>query len=221
MVASPGVGSQPAAPRTVDVPFERVAGWIERFDSRHADTTWTVTPNAVTAASADGSSVAFIPPIGALETPTLAGLINYLEHPWKLGLILVRRGGFGVARLVGREVVDIKVGQRHVQGRTKAGGWSQQRFARRRDNQARAAYDAAAGYVRQILLPYAGGLDLIVTGGDRAAVEAVLTSRGLAPLGRVPTRWLPGIADPRRDVVDRAVVAARSVTITVTDNSEP
>ncbi|MGW0243639.1 Vms1/Ankzf1 family peptidyl-tRNA hydrolase, partial [Micromonospora chalcea] len=31
-----------------------------------------------------------------------------------------------------------------VQGRTAAGGWSQQRFARRRDNQAKAALGDAA-----------------------------------------------------------------------------
>ena len=47
--------------------------------------------------------------------------------------------------------MESKVGQRHVQGRTKAGGQSQQRFARRRDNQARAAYEAAAEHAARIL----------------------------------------------------------------------
>jgi hypothetical protein len=126
-----------------------------------------------------------------------------------------------VARLVGSDVVEIKVGQRHVQGRTKAGGWSQQRFARRRDNQAQAAYDAASEYVRQILLPHAGELDLLVTGGDRSAIDAVFASRALVPLTAVAGRWLPGLPDPRRSVVERAVVQARSVKITVMDNSHP
>ena len=61
------------------------------------------------------------------------------EPPRDWGVLLVRKGGFAVARLAGSEVVASKVGQRHVQGRTKAGGQSQQRFARRRENQARVA----------------------------------------------------------------------------------
>ena len=67
------------------------------------------------------------------------------------GVLLVRKGGFAVARLERDRLVESKVGQRHVQGRTKAGGQSQQRFARRRDNQARQAYEAAADHAARIL----------------------------------------------------------------------
>ena len=63
-------------------------------------------------------------------------------------MLLVRKGGFAIARLAAPTTTDSKVGQRHVQGRTKAGGQSQQRFARRRDNQARQAYEAAAEHAR-------------------------------------------------------------------------
>ncbi len=66
--------------------------------------------------------------------------------PEEWGVLLVRKGGFAVARLAGDRLAESKVGQRHVQGRTKAGGQSQQRFARRRDNQARDAYAAAADH---------------------------------------------------------------------------
>ena len=66
-------------------------------------------------------------------------------------MLLVRKGGFAVARLAGDAIEESKVGQRHVQGRTKAGGQSQQRFARRRDNQARQAYEAAADHAARIL----------------------------------------------------------------------
>ena len=71
--------------------------------------------------------------------------------PGRWGVLLVRKGGFAVARLAGAEMVEHKIGQRHVQGRTKAGGQSQQRFARRRDNQARQAYEAAADHAARIL----------------------------------------------------------------------
>ncbi|MEZ5191432.1 MAG: Vms1/Ankzf1 family peptidyl-tRNA hydrolase [Nocardioides sp.] len=61
------------------------------------------------------------------------------------GVLLVRKGGFAIARPSVPVTAD-KVGRRHVQGRTKAGGQSQQRFARRRANQARAPHEAAADH---------------------------------------------------------------------------
>ena len=54
-------------------------------------------------------------------------------------------------------------------------------------------------------------------GGDRPAVEAVLSDprlRGLAMLRVEP--WL-AVPDPRRAVLDQAVADGGSVTVTVTD----
>src|SRR4029450_11492300 len=98
--------------------------------------------------------------------PDAAGFRAEMLPPDDWGVLLVRKGGFAIARLAGDQVVDSKVGQRHVQGRTKAGGQSQQRFARRRENQARAAYEAAAEHAARIL----SGVRILVTGGDHAAV---------------------------------------------------
>ena len=85
---------------------------------------------------------------GPADAAAFAGAVT-LPADW--GLLLVRKGGFAVARLAGERLVDSKVGQRHVQGRTKAGGQSQQRFARRRGNQARQAYEAAADHAARLL----------------------------------------------------------------------
>jgi hypothetical protein len=113
-------------------------------------------------------------------------------------------------------MVGSKVGQRHVQGRTKAGGQSQQRFARRRDNQARQAYEAAADHAARILT---GSLDALVCGGDRSAVDAVLTDPRLASFAQVRVDpWL-AVPDPRRAVLDQAVADACATAITVTDPS--
>lgn len=147
----------------------------------------------------------------------MAGLLTHLETPRSVGVVLVRKGGFGVALLRGAEVVESKVGRRHVQGRTKAGGWSQHRFARRRDNQAQAAFDAAAGHVRRILVGAAGGLVLLGTGGDRQAVASVLADPDLRALSDVPAMWLGGVPDPSRAVLDAAITSVRSVLIEVTD----
>ena len=100
-------------------------------------------------------------------------------------MLLVRKGGFAVARLAGERIVESKVGQRHVQGRTKAGGQSQQRFARRRDNQARQAYEAAADHAARIL---GGPRGRWSTGGDHAAVDEVLADPRLARPARGRSR---------------------------------
>ena len=193
---------------------------MERYDARHPGTTWVFSPDQVTTSSPDGSSATIRVPFRPLERTDVDGLRAHLERPWRLGLVLVRRGGFAIARLEGADVVARKSGQRHVQGRSKAGGWSQQRFARRRANQAQAAYDAAAGHVHELLLPHASDLDvLLVTGGDRSAVDAVFAFRALNPLLAVEQRWLPGIPDPKPKVLDRAIVAARSVGVTVSDTT--
>jgi len=169
--------------------------------------------------SPDGSNFSFVVPFAPMAEASLDGMRTHLAEPWRIGVLLVRKGGFAVARCEGPAVVASKVGQRHVQSRSKAGGWSQQRFARRRDNQAQAAYDAASGYVHELLLPHATGLDLLVTGGDRAAVEAVLGVRALTPLLNVPQRWLPGLPDPKRQILEAAVSKVRSVEIQISDTT--
>ncbi|MGI8577817.1 MAG: acVLRF1 family peptidyl-tRNA hydrolase [Nocardioidaceae bacterium] len=199
------------------VPFGRVSGWIRRYDAAHPGTTWTVSADSVAAASPDGTTIAFAVPMGPLEERSVAGLVSHLAAPWQVGVVLVRRGGFAVARVVGPDLVTDKVGKRHVQGKTKAGGWSQHRFANRRDNQARAAFDAAAGHVERILLPDAKAIDLLALGGDRRALAAVLAHRTLAALAARPQRWLGGVPDPSRAVLLQAIERARSVEITITD----
>ncbi len=127
-------------------------------------------------------------------------------------MLLVRKGGFAVARLEGDRIVESKVGQRHVQGRTKAGGQSQQRFARRRDNQARQAYEAAAGHAVRILGELATP-GTVVAGGDHAAVDEVLADPRLKHL-TVVDPWL-AVPDPKRGVLEEAVREACAVRIDV------
>ena len=126
-------------------------------------------------------------------------------------MLLVRKGGFAVARMAGDAMVEHKIGQRHVQGRTKAGGQSQQRFARRRDNQARQAYEAAADHAARILT----GVRLVVTGGDHVAVDAVLADTRLSSIAVVEP-WL-AVPDPRRAVLDQAIADAQALRVEVTN----
>jgi len=192
------------------VPAGRMVRWVENFGGRHGDTVLSATAGALAGQGADGSTFAarlpFDQPYDGPEL--LDAFLGALTVPDQWGILLVRKGGFAVARLEGERVVESKVGQRHVQGRTKAGGQSQQRFARRRDNQARQAYEAAADHAARILRP-----GPLVAGGDRSAVDEVLTDRRLAGLSVVEP-WL-AVPDPKRDVLEAAVQDAVSIRIDV------
>ena len=126
------------------------------FNGRHGVTGLSVVDGALHGAASDGSTFAARLPFAAEYhgLPEAAAFAAEVAAPEHWGVLLVRKGGFAVARLAGDRTVESKVGQRHVQGRTKAGGQSQQRFARRRDNQARQAFEAAAEHAVRIL----GGL---------------------------------------------------------------
>ncbi len=195
------------------VPAERVERWVANFVERHGSAALTVVDGALGGVAADGSDFTARLPFGASYDgpPDADAFAAAIVAPAVWGVLLVRKGGFAVARLEGERVVGSKVGQRHVQGRTKAGGQSQQRFARRRDNQARQAYEAAADHAARIL---GEAHDLpVVTGGDRPAVSEVLADPRLRRISVVEP-WL-AVADPRRAVLDRAVTDASAAQIEV------
>jgi hypothetical protein len=202
--------------RTVLVPAARLVRWVENFGVRHGDPVLAVREGMLDLAAPDGATaMAGLPFGGAYDgPPDAASFAAALVVPTRWGLLLVRKGGFAVAALARETVTASKVGQRHVQGRTKAGGQSQQRFARRRDNQARQAYEAAAEHAARILT---GRVEALVCGGDRPAVETVLEDPRLRRLSDVRVGpWLP-VPDPRRSVLEQAVRDAMSVSVEVTD----
>lgn len=194
------------------VPRDRVPRWVENFAARHGATGLSVSGGALHGEAEDGSSFAARLPFEQEydDAAEVAAFVGAASPPEDWGVLLVRKGGFAIARLAGEQVVDSKVGQRHVQGRTKAGGQSQQRFARRRDNQAREAYAAAADHAARIL---AGVIGPVVVGGDRSAADAVLSDPRLARLDVVGP-WL-AVPDPKRAVLDAAVGDAQAVVIEV------
>ena len=204
------------------MPAQRLPRWVENFGTRHGAVELSVVEGRLTARAADGSvAEAALPFDRAYDGPaTAASFTDAVKIPSTWGLLLVRKGGFGIARLDGSRVLESKIGQRHVQGRTKAGGQSQQRFARRRDNQARQAYEAAAGHAHRILVEGGHHIGALVCGGDRPAVEAVLSETRLRRVAAVRSgRWL-SVADPRRSVLDAAVIDACSVLVALSQRPE-
>ena len=219
--------------REVEVPPERLAGWVERFGASHG---------GVTASVGRGEPSATVPWQLRAEDGSWARLTGWRDAvegvslgewaaPPPLLVLLVRRGGYAVA-LVSRDgdLLAHKVGTRHVQSRTAAGGWSQQRYARRRGHQADALVEAVVGHARRLLeasdvIPGQGGVTVgglvlggLLLGGDRTLAADVLTGVAREPwawMSELPVRELWDLPDPRRAVLDEAISRGRAVRVTV------
>lgn len=145
----------------------------------------------------------------------LDALHAHLAVPRRIGIVLVRLGGYSIGVALGGTVQTSTTGARLVHGRNRKGGSSSGRFARRRDNQARVALDAAADAVARVLLPVAATLDAVVLGGDAAALDDLRADRRLAALlARAEPRVLD-VPEPRRAVLDEAARRALAVEIVV------
>ncbi|WP_435055448.1 acVLRF1 family peptidyl-tRNA hydrolase [Micromonospora aurantiaca (nom. illeg.)] len=211
------MSSRPAAGggRWVEVDPGRVARWVEGFTDRHGPPTTTAQEYGLLLTAPDGATAELHTPPGASASPDVPGFVASATAARRLGLLLARKGAVAVGVADGTDLVVSKVDTRYVQGRTAAGGWSQQRFARRRDNQAKAALGDAAELAVRLLLPEAGTLAALVCGGDRRAVDTVLADRRLAPLAALRAPRLLDVPEPRRAVLVAAVAAARAVHILV------
>lgn len=203
--------------RVVAVARERLAGWIDGFGRRHGSVAAGLTSDAVTLTAADGA-VAVIavpfPPWSPAGEPVDA-LLAHATAERVVGAILVRKGGYAVGRFAGTRLLASKVDSTYVQGRTKAGGWSQQRYARRRDNQSAKAYAETADVAARLLVPYAAELDAVVGGGDAPAVTAVLADPRLAPLRPLVTDRVYPVPDPRLRVLEAFPDQFLAVSITL------
>ena len=171
--------------------------------------------------AADGASAEAVVPFGGLPRGVVPGaavldaLHAHLAIPRRIGIVLVRLGGYSIGVAVGGTVETSTTGARLVHGRNRKGGSSSGRFARRRDNQARVALDAAADAVARFLLPVAPTLDAVVLGGDAAALDDLRADRRLAALlARAEPRVLD-VPEPRRAVLDEAARRALAVEIVV------
>jgi hypothetical protein len=220
--------------RWLEVAPERIARWVAGFGERHGGLAEIGRgAEVVHFRAADGAlaecHVPF-PPLPAAEPyaeavaepdpepDAVAALAAHAAADRLVGVILVRLGGFAVGVFDGPRLQASKVGSRLVHGRSAAGGQSQQRFARRREKQARQALAAAADTAAAVLGPYADRLDAVVLGGDRRAVDGLRADTRLAPLfARATGRFLT-VPDPRLAVLERTPQQFRAIRIRLTDS---
>ncbi len=213
--------SRPAAGggRWVDVAPERIERWLAGFAERHGDPVACGTADGLRLVAPDGAVAQCHLPFGWPAGPgeDAAAVSVAAAHQWRVGLLLVRRGAHAIGVAVGDRLIVSKVDTRYVQSRTAAGGWSQQRFARRRGNQTRESAESASGHMVRLLEPERHGLAGLATGGDRALVDAVLADRRLSWLSDLPRTVLLEVPEPRRATLLAAVQEYRVVRIRVTD----
>jgi hypothetical protein len=156
--------------RWLDVAPSRFPGWIADFAGRHGDA--SARPLIVR----PGETVIFTAPDGAVAEchppfPPVAGLTAdpdacaeaiaaHAVAPRTVAVLLVRLGGYAAGVFTGSppRLEASKTGSRLVHGRSAAGGWSQHRFARRREKQANEALAAAADAAVGVFGRWAEGL---------------------------------------------------------------
>jgi Actinobacteria/chloroflexi VLRF1 release factor len=220
------------APRWVEVTPERIEGWVDSFGRRHGETSAEPGPDVVVFRAADGAVAEChlpFPPLRAGEPgPPPAGgspasqarlIAVHAAADRTVGVLLVRLGGYAAGVFSGTppRLEASKVGARQVHGRSAAGGWSQHRFARRREKQAATALEAAADTAVAVLGPHLRRLDAVVLGGDKRAVAGLRDDPRLRPyFDRAVERFLT-VPDPRLAVLRETPKMFRSVRILITD----
>jgi hypothetical protein len=200
----------------VEVAPERLAGWLGSFTQRHGDVVLEPGREAVAFRAADRAvaecHVPFPPLAGVSAAGPAAGgavaeaatrICGHALAARTVGVLLVRLGGYAAGVFTGpdAELAASKVGSRLVHGRSAAGGTSQHRFARRRENQATAAVAAAADTAVKVLVPYAERLDVVVLGGDRKAMSGARADPRLRPVMKHAVDRFLTVPDPRLAVL--------------------
>ena len=207
-------GPEAGGGRWVEVAPDRLPRWVATFAERHGTVTAEPGRLTITFRAADGAVAQCHPPFPPMSAPPegtwpedpapLAGLITaHAAVDRTVGVFLVRLGGFAAGVFTGSppRLVSSKVGTRLVHGRSAAGGTSQHRFARRRENQATAAVAAAVDTAVKVLVPYAGRLDAVVLGGERKAMSGARADPRLRPVMKHAVDRFLTVPDPRLAVL--------------------
>ena len=205
--------------RRLGVAPERLGRWLDGVADRHgAFTEVTVDGDVVRVLCADTTTVALRAPFGWTPGPApLATFTAAARETRRAAVLLVRRGRWAVGVFDGSDLVVSKVDARQVQGRTAAGGWSQQRFARRRGHQTDAVVAHAVETAARVLLPHAGTVAALFTGGDRGLTDDVLTDPRLAPLAALRRDPALEVGEPTKAVLLETPKQFRAVDVTIVE----
>jgi hypothetical protein len=172
-------------------------------------------------------------PAGLTPAEYADAIAAHALAPRTVGVLLVRLGGYAAGVFTGSPPVlaASKTGSRLVHGRSAAGGWSQHRFARRREKQAAEALQAAASVAAEVFGRWgagsrrsgdkeketAAGLDAVVLGGDKRAVAALRDDPKLVPYLDLAVERFLTVPDPRLAVLKETPRLFLAVRIRLTE----
>ncbi|WP_449372961.1 acVLRF1 family peptidyl-tRNA hydrolase [Arthrobacter psychrolactophilus] len=195
------------ARRTAFVPAARLSAWLSRFTAAHGgQLALEDTDDGVSLRLRDGAVALLSPPWPDDGRPGRgANLLERIEslaaQERRLGIILVRRGGYGVGIAVGGKLVAHKVGT--ASSRSRGG------------DQAAAIVERAAAEAAKI---FAGAsFEYVAPGGDKQLIEAVLSASPLRIIASRPRLAALAVVDPKMAVLEKAAADFCSVRIQITE----
>ena len=208
--------------RRLGVAPERLGRWLDGVAERHgAFTEVREADGVVHVTCADSTTLALRAPFAWTPGPALlTSLTTAARETHRAAVLLVRRGRWAVGVFDGGDLVVSKVDARQVQGRTAAGGTSQQRYARRRGNQTDAVVAHAVETAVRVLLPHAGSVEALFTGGDRGLVDDVLTDPRLKRLAALRRDPALDVGEPTKAVLLETPGQFRAVDIHILEPAD-
>ena len=187
---------QEGGPAWIDA-LERASGQLLR------------SPTGLVAFRVGNDGLAILPPFPMDNTATDEGVNDQplralLESRFTVGVALVRLGRYAIAVYEGQRLAVSKTDTRYVKSRHHAGGTSQQRFRRVRENQIHRLYVEASGVLERQWRPWLDRLDYVALGGEAATVNGFVKECPM--LARLSSITLPrrlDVREPNRAALDQ------------------
>ena len=127
-----------------------------------------------------------------------------LTSRFTVGVALVRLGRYAIAVYEGQQLAVSKTDTRYVKSRHHAGGTSQQRFRRVRENQIHRLYVEASGVLERQWRPWLDRLDYVVLGGEAATVNGFVKECDLLGLlSPITLQRRLDVREPNRAALDQ------------------
>lgn len=133
-------------------------------------------------------------------------LRSLLTHDYRIAIVLVRLGAYGIGLCQGENLLASKVGTGNIHSRHRQGGSSAKRFQRHREKQIEYFLTRVCGHIEEILIRDAKLVDFIVYGG--AWTTILLLQKQCSFLQQFDDRSLPAILDigePRQRVLEQTI----------------
>ncbi|MBI2965663.1 MAG: hypothetical protein HYY34_05630 [Chloroflexi bacterium] len=176
----------------------------------------TRSPTGIFILTLAGTQVALAPPFKPRPPfePWQDCLERVLAQERLVGILLLRLGHYAVGVAGNEGVVAARSGARYVHGRHRAGGQSQRRWERNREQWIEKLFDEVCDRWRSVCGPYGDRMDALAIGGDRIVLGRFFKhcSEVGALHDRVEVRRLP-VDRPGSDAMKAAAEAAWSSVV--------